>query len=641
MAVCVAAFASSFALAGPLLPPTANDLKAPGTQPTGSGAPSSTTLAEPIVNSDSCFLCHLGMDSPATTVKPYRWRGSMHAHAYRDPVFQAAFALATIDAPAAGEFCLRCHTPGAFLAGRASPPTGNPDGSTLLASDRDEGITCNLCHRAVDLDSTPPGPPDDALIRNALEVNALLPTEYGNGKYIVDPMDVRRGPLDFITNMEPEAPHLWLYSPHHRTGDLCGTCHDVSNPLFSRNGGPTPDPSDTYTLNAPDTQHPTHNKHDQFPEQRTHSEWRNSAFASTPGGLFIPDAANPLVNRFGGNRVNVSQCQDCHMPTTTGQACWEIFESPVRTDLPDHTFVGANVFALDAIAHLHGPTGTNELDATTLTLIARQRADTLDMLAKATDMALSQTAGEMTSRVTNQTGHKLLTGMPEGRRIWTNVRFYNGPTLIAERGAYDTATGVLSVADTKVYEQLLGIDAYMAAQTGLPAGHSFHLAFVNTVLKDNRIPPRGFTNAAFRAVQAGHVNYAYADGQHWDDSRFCIPAGATRAEVTLYYQTSSKEYVEFLRDATAPDPRGLDLYNAWVAVGRANPIVMDQLTIPLSAFAVGDVTNDGMTTFADITTILANFGAAGSGILSGDANCDGVVSFADITVVLANFGDTA
>jgi hypothetical protein len=642
--VSLVGVAAGLAMAGaPLLPPTVNDFKQQGTQPVGSPFPPETQISDPIPSAqDNCFLCHAGIDDPAETVKPFQWRGSMHAHAYRDPIFQAAFALANLDTNnTAGALCLRCHTPRAWLEGRATPPSGNPDGSMLFASDRNEGVNCNVCHRLVDLDAAPPGPSDDMLIRDALAVNSLMPVDYGNAQMIVDPMDVRRGPLDFVANMEPEPPHLWAHSPHHRTSDICATCHDVSNPIFTRAGGTLPDPGDSYGLNARDAEHPTHSKFDQFPEQRTYTEWLNSSFATTPGGLFIPDADNPLTNRFGGNRFMVSQCQDCHMPTTTGQACWEIFEPPVRPDLPMHTFVGANVFALDAIMHLHGPTGTDELDADTITLMQRQRVLTIEMLQKATDAILAQNAGELSVRITNQTGHKLLTGMPEGRRIWINVKFFNTTGLIAERGAYDAMAADLTTSDTKVYEQTLGLDAAMAAQVGLPEYESFHLAFVNKVYKDNRIPPRGFTNAAYNAAQAGHVGYSYADGQFWDNTFYCIPAGATRAEVTLNYQTSSKEYIEFLRDATAPDQRGIDLYSAWAAVGKSAPVAMDYQIIELASYAAGDVNSDGQTTFADITTVLANWGQENGGMLSGDANCDGVVSFADITLILANWGDSA
>ena len=39
----------------------------------------------------------------------------------------------------------------------------------------------------------------------------------------------------------------------------------------------------------------------------------------------------------------------------------------------------------------------------------------------------------------------------------------------------------------------------------------------NVVVKDNRIPPRGFTNAAFEAFDGAPVGATYADGQYWDD----------------------------------------------------------------------------------------------------------------------------
>ena len=58
--------------------------------------------------------------------------------------------------------------------------------------------------------------------------------------------------------------------------------------------------------------------------------------------------------------------------------------------------------------------------------------------------------------------------------------------------------------------------------------------------------PRGFQNVAFEANQVQPVAASYADGQYWDDTSFPIPLGATYAVVSVYHQTSSKEYIEFL-----------------------------------------------------------------------------------------------
>ncbi|MDX2116433.1 MAG: hypothetical protein SFZ24_12555 [Planctomycetota bacterium] len=48
----------------------------------------------------------------------------------------------------------------------------------------------------------------------------------------------------------------------------------------------------------------------------------------------------------------------------------------------------------------------------------------------------------------------------------------------------------------------------------------------------------------------------------------------------------------------------------------------------------GDANNDGLINFADVTSVLANFGEAGP---AGDADQNGVVNFADITRVLSSF----
>lgn len=51
----------------------------------------------------------------------------------------------------------------------------------------------------------------------------------------------------------------------------------------------------------------------------------------------------------------------------------------------------------------------------------------------------------------------------------------------------------------------------------------------------------------------------------------------------------------------------------------------------------GDTNASGTVNFADLNTVLGQFGQSGSG-LSGDVNFDGVVNFADLNIVLGNFG---
>jgi hypothetical protein len=178
--------------------------------------------------------------------------------------------------------------------------------------------------------------------------------------------------------------------------------------------------------------------------------------------------------------------------------------------------------------------------------------------------------------ITNETGHKLPSGYPEGRRIWLNVKAYDiNNDLVYESGAYDPATGVLTKdEDIKVYEIKPGLSPALASALGLPAGESFHFVLNDTVYSDNRIPPRGFTNSGFETIQSQPVAHAYADSQYWDETMYYLPYEATSIEATLYYQTTTKEYVEFLRDENVTNSAGDDLYNAWVAQGRCAPVAM-------------------------------------------------------------------
>jgi hypothetical protein len=206
------------------------------------------------------------------------------------------------------------------------------------------------------------------------------------------------------------------------------------------------------------------------------------------------------------------------------------------------------------------------------------------MQARATDVRAWVRNGQLAVRIVNQTGHKLPSGYSEGRRMWINVRFFDvGHQQIGEVGSYDLATATLNPAGTKVYQARLGLDAQQSAATGVPAGESFHFVLNNTVISDNRIPPRGFTNAGFAAIQSPAIGASYAEEQYWDDTYFPIPAGAASATVTTYHQTSSREYMEFLRDENTTNNDGQVAYNQWVQTGKSAPKLMQSVSIDFAA----------------------------------------------------------
>lgn len=569
---------------------TLADFFVPGTQ-FGAVAPSA------YISSSNCAACHGNFDA---TNEPYAtWRESLMGQAGRDPLFFAQMTLANQDVSNAGYYCMRCHVPVTTLTGHAMPP----DGSALNQTDF-EGVSCQFCHTMLDPIYRPGvSPPEDESILAAL--GTARPDHYGNAMYVLDPEGRRRG-----GRPNPAAMHEFIPSNFHTTGEFCGTCHEVGNVAVSRQ------PDGTYRYNAVDQASPSSDPSHQFPLERTYSEWKLSAFAS--GGV-------DLGGRFGGEGVTtVSTCQDCHMPRATARLCAFVSSRP---DARRHEFAGAGAQVLDIIAAF-----TQGDPAVSQSAIANGRAASVSMLQRAATIDAAATGPALNVRVTNQSGHKLPTGHIEGRRVWINVQYLNAAgTIVAEHGGYDPATATLDETSTTVFEMRVGLSDAAAAVTGLPAGTTSHMALADTIVKDNRIPPRGFANDAFALRGAPVVGANYADGQYWADREFAIPNGSVSARVSLYYQNTPREYIEHLRDANTTNNWGQTLFNLWASTGRGLPILMTTTTVNLNPTRLADINHSGATDLQDLFDFLSLWFGRAPG---GDFNGSGAVSVEDIFAFL-------
>ncbi len=532
-----------------------------GFTPGGTQPPVSFPIAEPQV----CGFCHGDYDT--AHLEPWNtWAGSMMANSARDPLFWAALDVAENDVPGIGDFCLRCHVPTGWLGGRSEPPGGSTDGCGMIGNldqpDGDfDGVSCHLCHRMMVNDSPPMG--EESVY-------------FENAAYWIDDTDCggqgepcRHGPYDYSGGDSP-PPHTWAFSEYHVGSDICGNCHNVTSPahnLIDENGDDTGIP---------------------YPIERTFKEWQQSDFA--PGG-----AAEQT-------------CQACHMPDTTEDpafACGQL--SNDRTgDLAIHEFAGGNAW-VPAVLKAAYPAldRDNEFDATI--------AAALDMLQnRSAEVEVSAPADpdgilEVEVKVTNLTGHKLPTGYPEGRRMWLGVTARDGDDqVIWESGAYDGATGELTEdAQVKIYEAKPGIwdrngtgECDVTDELDEPI---FHFVLNDCWALDNRIPPLGFTGG--EDLETRPVGYSYPETSpgsgvlvNYDTTQYQIPLpGGVRTpitvEATLYYQTASDEYIEFLRDeaidngfpddciprstGTPTQSRGEILYDLWQLYDRSPPVAMD------------------------------------------------------------------
>ncbi|MCG3125164.1 MAG: hypothetical protein GIKADHBN_03699 [Phycisphaerales bacterium] len=604
------------------------DIQQPGTQAQEVG-----NLESP----DKCDNCHGGYN-PA--VEPaHNWRGSMMAHATRDPIFWATMAIAEQDFPGAGDLCIRCHSVDGWNAGRSVPT----DGSSLTAADA-TGVPCDACHKMTNTSNTEwLGTMNGSFVAN----NGVGQGYYGSGMYSLWGGAQKLGPY-----ADAQAKHQFGKSLFHRSSDLCGTCHDVSNPavgdLAHNNGAPLPLTSGF--SGVPGAPVDTKAAFNNFPFQygvveRTFSEHKSSLLSQTRvsdypslpedlrAGALRTAYLNAMASTASGNYVDgaarVFSCQTCHMPPVTGLGCNKA-GTPVRSDLPLHDLTGGNTWIPDAIEYLDAR-GLLRLGGLMTPLeVAAMREGKQRAIAQLRDAATLAVDGNVL-RVTNHTGHKLISGYPEGRRMWLNVRWFNaqdqivredgkyGPVAVLIGGTWTTVNSLIDLDDpfTKVYEAHYGMTRQWAQQllalgypaslelgydriTGQPdatlgelaAGvfgeshETFHFVLNNVVIKDNRLPPYGFAYDAARVrntlpVPPEQYGSPGPGGmyRYWDQLTLQPPASAVRADIRLLYQTTSWEYIQFLALANSGQvaflaAEGDNLLDAWRNTGMAEPQVM-------------------------------------------------------------------
>jgi hypothetical protein len=451
-------------------------------------------------------------------------------------------------------------------------------------------------------------------------------TEAAGGQYFVSPTSERRGPFADVA----AAQHPTQYSRYHKGKFFCATCHDVSNPVMGNLTQKDVKPGQNVVLTSE-----SKSAFSWSHVERTYSEFRLSAYnaeGGSPGkGNFKPYTGPRNIPAPAGfwetdqPDNNISKCQDCHMCSRWSPGSNDP-NSPVRPEgssehpntwMPCHAMTGGNVWMtsiLSSIApdnplqdlgnvsllvrpdiltmdvmqgtwsNLRQPkinpawtpptiSGALDLAATRIRGVLGNAAHITDTTNSPGKLEYNSTTGSLKFRVQNNTGHKLISGFPEGRRMFVNVKVYNGSGLAYELNPYDYTvgtlkglTGTLSSPPLAAHEVHLDDYIYEAKLGSTLTGEkeTFHFALATHQYKDNRIPPKGFNIAGAAArlsepyrngvATPGYFSAAeYAGG--YDEIALQVPIGATRIEVNLYYQTTCREYIEFLRDEINGDGR--------------------------------------------------------------------------------------
>ena len=613
------------------------DIQIPGTQPSEVAA-----FEAP----DKCANCHAGYNDANSTSEPQHepvtgWRGGAMGNAGRDAIFWATVAVSEQDFDGSGDLCIRCHSTGGWYGGRSTPT----DGSGLAITD-DEGVDCDACHAMANPDNSEHlGVMNSPFTANCSD-DPIFPTGtcestvegyYGGGM-----LSVMDGGDKFGPYAETVARHGYTQSKFQRDVDYCGSCHDVSNPavgdLAPNHGAqPTAPPvvasgvlggpvEDKAAFNNPPYAYGV--------IERTFSEYKASAFPTTRVGDFnslptdLKAAGGSLDVTYQAAIVAASEaqehggiagdyadgtarffsCQSCHMrPVESAGA--DKNNAEIRKDLPSHDHTGGNYWFADITKYqdskgtlvFGGGLTTAQLDALGL---GQKRA--VGHLQQAASL---QVSGDIL-KVVNLTGHKLISGYPEGRRMWVNTKWYDAnDVLLREDGAYgqigattNNPSGgpdinVESIIDldgsnTRIYEAHYAVSRDWAATiqalhgadfelkydrfTGAVACtvgdfllddgdvakkeackgdylDTFHFTLNNYVSMDNRIPPYGMSYDIAQKrntlpVPADQYNGGGSGStyNYWDEISLNPPLSADHARIELLYQGTSWEYIQFL-----------------------------------------------------------------------------------------------
>ena len=509
---------------------------------------------------EDCARCHRASDDtnadvPAVLRFPAQddgedvspgtqWRHSMMAQSLSDPYFLANVEEEAAHFPAYAGFiedtCMTCHAPmartHAHRTGKGLDDEGFLRLDTALHTDMArDGVSCTLCHQIVD---------DAGLGESAF--SGAYPVDPGAARIYGGYTNPRAGSMRRFSGYDA------VFGDHMSDSAHCATCHVLYTPVIDA-----------------DTDEPTG---EQFLEQAVYFEWENSVFAT--------------------GAEQEAQCQDCHMPSPEPETyATRLAVRPgggVNTGWPErgpwppyrqHNTLGGNAWVLSLLREGRELLGI--ADSTSEAGFDRQIGQTRAFLREQTadleldDAAVTDRTLMLDLRVINRTGHKLPTSYPS-RRVWVNLRVRDVEgNLVFDSGTPDEAgriTPDLSALDaaclapekpagffngdclTPHYDVITDADqvaVYEPVLEDTNGNVTYLILNAGSFLKDNRIPPQGFSvedqhpdTASIGTADDSDFN---ADGSGSDTVHYRIGLGDAegpfRVEARLLYQSVRPTFV--------------------------------------------------------------------------------------------------
>ncbi len=497
---------------------------------------------------DNCKGCHgfdtLGIanvDASGHDVNLYDdWETSMMGLAGIDPLWRAKVSHEILTNPShANELqtlCTSCHAPAghytAFYKGQQYYTLADLANDSLGLS----GVSCTTCHAIGD--------------SSALGAVFTGNIPYDTNKVLFGPFQFPvAGPMQLYVGMTP------TYSTHVSEGKFCSPCHTLISNTVDLNGVPTGG---------------------SFVEQATYHEWLNSSY--------------PAQN---------TTCQSCHMPQIEDAVILANGNVglPGRTPFNLHQFAGANSFMVKLIKQNKTALGVSapdyNFDSTLTAIYHMLTTQSLDVVASLANITADTAFVDVNLK--NKAGHKFPSGYPSRRAVVQMVvTKANGDTLFAS-GLFDQNYEVVnpvlpyeahhdiinSPLQKQIYEMVMGdVNGNTTTVLERAAVH----------LKDNRIPPAGFTTLhnAYDTCKIEGNALADADfnkngaveGTGRDIIHYHIPlqgySGLINVYTSVYYQVLPPAFLNEMSLFSSPE---INSFMNMYAAADKNPVMVGADTL--------------------------------------------------------------
>lgn len=476
--------------------------------------------------SGKCVGCHgydpLGLSSTDEEGNDVNlsdaWASSMMANAALDPFWRAKVSHEVAVNPdhqvELESTCTRCHAPLGRFDALHNGQVHYSIADMLADSMALDGVSCSACHQL-----------DTAFVGQNF-----------SGNLVYDTTHTMFGPY-FNPFSAPMVSFVGFDAVQSQTiskSETCSGCHTLLTNSVDLDGNLTGT---------------------EFVEQATYHEWTNSIY-------------NQDLTR--------KECQHCHFPRIDDEVALALDYSFIggRSPFGKHEMSGANIFMLKLMKDNIDTLGINASEVNYDSSIVRTERMLRDSTLILQLTELNRTADSVfySLRIENMAGHKFPSGYPS-RRATLQFLLRNdiGDTLFYN-GAFDEDFEVIGHSlpyemhhqtirdeeDVQVYEMVFG-DINGDKTTILERGYS--------ILKDNRIPPAGFTTTHIAYDTISIVGNAEQDldfniedteeGSGADIVYFTIALndydGPLLAKARIYYQTTPPAWMAEMFEYETPE----------------------------------------------------------------------------------------